>query len=220
MIKQDIERGPYKTVDEFVERAVFLLHEQEAWLAEQGSEIRAKIEEGYASAQGGELMGNPGASTWPCMPQHMRHPARQSKPPLADRRDRILRRDRARRVPCQRRCAAFQWNYYAQYEIYRDSCVRSDPAARGAGVWPARTSVQLAARQRRDRAAGPRELSCGADLSPGREWRPHAGGCKGGAADNGLPDRYRRVEPGAAASRSNRQSAGIVPARACGGSQV
>jgi Arc/MetJ-type ribon-helix-helix transcriptional regulator len=44
MIKQDIERGPYKTVDEFVERAVFLLHEQEAWLAEQGSEIRAKIE--------------------------------------------------------------------------------------------------------------------------------------------------------------------------------
>jgi putative addiction module CopG family antidote len=58
MIKQDIERGPYKTVDEFVERAVFLLHEQEAWLAEQGSEIRTKIEEGHASAQGGELMGS------------------------------------------------------------------------------------------------------------------------------------------------------------------
>jgi putative addiction module CopG family antidote len=56
MIKQDIRRGPYKTVDEFVEHAVFLLHEQEAWLAEQGSEIRAKIEEGYASAQRGELM--------------------------------------------------------------------------------------------------------------------------------------------------------------------
>jgi len=43
-------------VDEFVEQAVSLLHEQEAWLAEQGSEIRAKIEEGYAAAQRGELI--------------------------------------------------------------------------------------------------------------------------------------------------------------------
>ena len=48
--------GPYKSVDEFVEQAVSLLHEQEAWLAEQGSEIRAKIEEGYAAAQRGELV--------------------------------------------------------------------------------------------------------------------------------------------------------------------
>jgi len=56
LIKQDIERGAYKSVDEFVEQAVSLLHEQEAWLAEQGSEIRAKIEEGYAAAQRGELI--------------------------------------------------------------------------------------------------------------------------------------------------------------------
>ena len=56
LIKQDVERGPYKSVDEFVEQAVSLLHEQEAWLAEQGSEIRAKIEEGYAAAQRGELV--------------------------------------------------------------------------------------------------------------------------------------------------------------------
>jgi len=55
-IKRDVERGPYKSVDEFVEQAVSLLHEQEAWLAEQGSEIRAKIEEGYAAAQRGELI--------------------------------------------------------------------------------------------------------------------------------------------------------------------
>ena len=55
LIKQDVERGPYKSVDEFVEQAVSLLHEQEAWLAKQGSEIRAKIEEGYAAAQRGEL---------------------------------------------------------------------------------------------------------------------------------------------------------------------
>jgi antitoxin ParD1/3/4 len=58
LIKQDVERGPYKSVDEFVEQAVSLLHEQEAWLAEQGSEIRAKIEEGYAAAQRGELIGS------------------------------------------------------------------------------------------------------------------------------------------------------------------
>jgi antitoxin ParD1/3/4 len=56
LIKQDVERGLYKSVDEFVEQAVSLLHEQEAWLAEQGSEIRAKIEEGYAAAQRGELV--------------------------------------------------------------------------------------------------------------------------------------------------------------------
>jgi hypothetical protein len=42
--------------DEFVERAVSLLHEQEAWLAEHGSEIREKIEQGYAAAQRGELI--------------------------------------------------------------------------------------------------------------------------------------------------------------------
>jgi putative addiction module CopG family antidote len=43
MIKQDVQRGPYQTVDEFVEHAVSLLHEQETWLAEHGSEIRTKI---------------------------------------------------------------------------------------------------------------------------------------------------------------------------------
>jgi len=56
MIKQDVQRGPYQSVDEFVEHAISLLHEQEAWLAEQGSEIRAKIEQGYAAAQRGELV--------------------------------------------------------------------------------------------------------------------------------------------------------------------
>jgi Arc/MetJ-type ribon-helix-helix transcriptional regulator len=56
IIRQNVERGPYKTVDEFVEQAITLLHEQEAWLAEQSSEIRAKIEDGYAAAQRGELI--------------------------------------------------------------------------------------------------------------------------------------------------------------------
>ena len=56
MIKRDVERGPYKSVAQFVEAAVSQLHEQEAWLAERGSEIRAKIEEGFAAAQRGELL--------------------------------------------------------------------------------------------------------------------------------------------------------------------
>jgi len=56
LIKQDVQRGPYQSVDEFVEHAVALLHEQETWLAEHRSEIAAKIEEGYAAAQRGELL--------------------------------------------------------------------------------------------------------------------------------------------------------------------
>jgi antitoxin ParD1/3/4 len=56
LIKQDVQRGSYQTVDEFVERAVSMLHEQEAWLAEHRGEIAAKIEEGYAAAQRGELI--------------------------------------------------------------------------------------------------------------------------------------------------------------------
>jgi hypothetical protein len=43
-------------VDEFVEHAISLLHEQEAWLAEHGSEIRAEIEQGYVAAQHGVLI--------------------------------------------------------------------------------------------------------------------------------------------------------------------
>jgi antitoxin ParD1/3/4 len=56
MIKQDVQRGLYQSVDEFVERAIALLHEQETWLAAHGSEIRAKIEQGYEAAQRGELI--------------------------------------------------------------------------------------------------------------------------------------------------------------------
>lgn len=56
LIREDVERGPSQSVDEFVERAVGMLHEQEVWLAEHRSEIEAKIAEGYASAQRGELV--------------------------------------------------------------------------------------------------------------------------------------------------------------------
>lgn len=56
LIQKDVERGPYQTVNEFVERAVSMLHEQEAWLAAHRTEIASQIEEGYAAAQRGELL--------------------------------------------------------------------------------------------------------------------------------------------------------------------
>jgi len=56
LIKQDVQRGPYETVDEFVEQAVSMLHEQEAWLAANRAEIKTKIAEGWASAERGELL--------------------------------------------------------------------------------------------------------------------------------------------------------------------
>jgi antitoxin ParD1/3/4 len=56
LVREDVQRGPYQSVDEFVEHAVSMLHEQEAWLAEHSAEIKEKIDEGYAAAQRGELI--------------------------------------------------------------------------------------------------------------------------------------------------------------------
>jgi putative addiction module CopG family antidote len=56
LIKQDVQRGSYETVDEFVECAVSMLHEQETWLAQNRAEIAARIDQGYAAAECGELI--------------------------------------------------------------------------------------------------------------------------------------------------------------------
>ncbi len=56
LIQRDVQRGPYQSVQEFVEHAVSELHERETWLAENRTGIAAKIEEGYAAAQRGELI--------------------------------------------------------------------------------------------------------------------------------------------------------------------
>jgi antitoxin ParD1/3/4 len=56
LIREDVERGPYQTVDEFVEQAVAMLHEQEAWLAQHRTEIETQIADGYAAAGRGELI--------------------------------------------------------------------------------------------------------------------------------------------------------------------
>jgi putative addiction module CopG family antidote len=56
LIRQDLQRGAYETIDEYIEHAVAMLHEREAWLAAHRSEIEAQIGEGYAAAQRGELL--------------------------------------------------------------------------------------------------------------------------------------------------------------------
>jgi Arc/MetJ-type ribon-helix-helix transcriptional regulator len=56
LIRQDVQRGAYQTIDEYIEHAVSMLHEHEAWLAAHQPEIAAKISEGYAAAQRGELL--------------------------------------------------------------------------------------------------------------------------------------------------------------------
>jgi putative addiction module CopG family antidote len=56
LIKQDVQRGPYESVNEFVEEAVSMLHEQEAWLAAHRAEIQTKIAVGHESAQRGDLL--------------------------------------------------------------------------------------------------------------------------------------------------------------------
>jgi Arc/MetJ-type ribon-helix-helix transcriptional regulator len=56
-IQHDVDRGPYRTVDEFVLHAVALLHDQEKWLAANREVISERIEAGWASAQLGHLAG-------------------------------------------------------------------------------------------------------------------------------------------------------------------
>jgi antitoxin ParD1/3/4 len=56
LIQQDVQRGPYQSADEFVERAVQMLHDQEQWLADNRTEIAAQIEHGYRQAERGELV--------------------------------------------------------------------------------------------------------------------------------------------------------------------
>jgi putative addiction module CopG family antidote len=56
LIQQDVERGPYRSPDDFVEQAVQMLHEQEQWFVDERTEIAALIEQGYASSENGVLL--------------------------------------------------------------------------------------------------------------------------------------------------------------------
>ena len=52
LIAEALRSGAYQSPDEVIKRALELLHERDTWLAEN----RAKMEEGYAAAQRGELI--------------------------------------------------------------------------------------------------------------------------------------------------------------------
>jgi len=54
-IRQDVERGPFASVDEFVEYAVALLHEQETWLVQNREAIETGIQAAWDAAERGEL---------------------------------------------------------------------------------------------------------------------------------------------------------------------
>jgi putative addiction module CopG family antidote len=53
LIAEALRSGSYQNSDEVIQRALELLRDRDAWLAES----RTKIEEGYAAAQRGELIG-------------------------------------------------------------------------------------------------------------------------------------------------------------------
>jgi Arc/MetJ-type ribon-helix-helix transcriptional regulator len=55
-IKQDVQRGSYKTVNEFVEREFRCSTNRKLGSAQNRAEIAARIDEGYAAAQRGELI--------------------------------------------------------------------------------------------------------------------------------------------------------------------
>jgi putative addiction module CopG family antidote len=57
LIQKDVDRGRYQSVDEFVERAVQMLHEEEALLADDNQAIHEKIERAFGQFERGEGLG-------------------------------------------------------------------------------------------------------------------------------------------------------------------
>jgi putative addiction module CopG family antidote len=55
LIQEDLQRGPYRTIEEFVEQAVRMLHEEEELWATEKQMINEKIERGLAQFERGEF---------------------------------------------------------------------------------------------------------------------------------------------------------------------
>jgi putative addiction module CopG family antidote len=53
LIQKDVDRGHYRSIDEFVERAVQMLHEEEALLANDNRVIHEKIERAFGQFERG-----------------------------------------------------------------------------------------------------------------------------------------------------------------------
>jgi antitoxin ParD1/3/4 len=56
LVKEDVERGPYQSADDFIAQAVQMPHEHEQWLADNRAGIATKIEHGFGQAERGELV--------------------------------------------------------------------------------------------------------------------------------------------------------------------
>lgn len=55
LIQEDVAHGPDQSTDEFLACAVHMLHDQEDWFRENQVLIAARIEQGFASAERGDL---------------------------------------------------------------------------------------------------------------------------------------------------------------------
>jgi putative addiction module CopG family antidote len=56
IIAEDLKSGGYESAEEYIERAIQLLHEEQVLPIENSEEIAALIEEGWAEAERGELI--------------------------------------------------------------------------------------------------------------------------------------------------------------------
>ncbi len=56
IVAQDVKTGAYASVDDYVARAIEMMHEQEEWLARDREEIAAQIEHGLEQAERGEFV--------------------------------------------------------------------------------------------------------------------------------------------------------------------
>jgi Arc/MetJ-type ribon-helix-helix transcriptional regulator len=54
LIQQDLQRGPYRTIEEFVEQAVRMLHDEEELWASEKQAINEKIERAHGQFERGE----------------------------------------------------------------------------------------------------------------------------------------------------------------------
>ena len=54
LVKQDLQRGSYQSVDEYVQRAIEILHEEEELLAHEKDAIAEQIASGLAPLDRGE----------------------------------------------------------------------------------------------------------------------------------------------------------------------
>jgi len=54
LIQEDLQRGPYRSIEEFVEQAVRMLHEEESIWANEKQAIHEKIERAFGELERGE----------------------------------------------------------------------------------------------------------------------------------------------------------------------